>query len=39
MAQAFRELLVVRPSLFIDELVWLYYDEFNMMVSEITLKQ
>jgi len=36
MAQAIRELLVVCPSLYIDELVWFCYDEFNVMVSVIT---
>ena len=39
MAQALRELLVVRPSLYIDELVWFCYDEFDLMVSEITLRR
>ena len=38
MVQALRELLEVRPSLFIDELLCICYDEFDVMVSEIMLR-
>ena len=39
MTKALRELLQIRPSLYADEMVWLCYDEFNVMVSEITVRR
>ena len=39
MTKALRELLQIRPSLYVDEMVWFCYDEFDVMVSEITVRR
>ena len=39
MTKALRELLHIRPSLYVDEMVWFCYDEFHVMVNKITVRR
>lgn len=39
MGDALRAFLVERPSLFVDELVWFLYDEFDAFLSERTIQR
>jgi hypothetical protein len=37
MGEALDELLLIKPSHYVDEMVWFIWDEFNILVTESTV--